>query len=196
MGQTTEFERLMAKVAAGSEEAVWELADTYTPYIIRAVRLSLPPKLRHKLDSQDIAQTLWASLLLGDTDLAQWKSPENLIAFLARAAKNKVIDQTRRLNTQKYNVAREVPLDSSLPTPVGCRSRPARALYSRDPTPSKVISVRERWDRIVSSASDRDRRILQMRVDGRNFDDIGVEVQVSSMTARRAIERMVGQLTE
>jgi len=196
MGQITEFEQLMAGVAAGSEEAVWELAETYTPYIIRAVRLSLPAKLRHRLDSQDIAQTLWASLLLGDTDLAQWKSPTNLIAFLARAAKNKVIDQTRRLNTHKYNVAREEPLDSSAPKHVASQRRPTRHLYARDPTPSKVVSVRERWERIVSRASDRDRRILQMRFEGRNFDDISVEMQVSSMTARRAIERMVGQLTE
>ena len=194
--ETTQFEHLIDEVAAGSEAAVWQLAETYTPYIIRAVRLSLPPKLRQKFDSQDIAQTLWASILLGGTDLHRLKSPENLIAFLARAAKNKVIDETRRFHTQKYNVAREEPLDSSLAAAHRRVNYQPGPLHSREPTPSKQISVRERWDRLVANASERDRQILKMRIAGRSFDDISVQVHVSSMTARRAIERLVTQLSE
>src|SRR5688572_1638729 len=194
MSHISEFDRLMGEVASGSQEALCELTETYTPYIVRAVRLSLPNKLRHKVDSQDIAQILWASLLLGETDLGQWKTPENLIAFLARAAKNKVIDQTRRLNTQKYNVRREQSLDSFSPNSADPRAN-VRPLYAGDPTPSKLVSVSERWERIVQSASERDKQILRMKLQGLNFDQISFEVRVSAMTARRAIERMVGQLT-
>jgi RNA polymerase sigma-70 factor (ECF subfamily) len=195
MKRITEFERLMHEVSAGSQDAIWELAQTYTPYILRAVRLSLPVKLRRKLDSQDIAQTLWASLLLGETDLSQWQSPENLIAFLARAARNKVIDKARHFSTQKHNVAREEPLNNPS---IGVNGTPRQvtAFHSRDPSPSALISVRERWDHIIASASDRDRQIYQMRREGRDFEDISVELQVSSMTARRAMEKMVGQLTK
>jgi DNA-directed RNA polymerase specialized sigma24 family protein len=192
----TEFERLIAEVAAGSEDAVWELAETYTPYIIRAVRLSLSPKVRAKLDSQDIAQTLWASLLLGDTDLTRLKSPEVLIAFLARAAKNKVIDKTRQLNTQKYNIAREEPMVIPGLEALGSPRQPAKTFHSRDCTPSTLVSVREQWTQILSKASNRDQRIVRMRTEGRTFEEISVEVQVSAMTARRAIERLVEQLTQ
>src|SRR5262249_2841714 len=85
MATVSKFDQLMANVAAGSEEAIWELLETYTPFVIRAARLSLPPTVRQKLDSQDIAQTLWASLLLGRTNLAKLESPDRLIAFLCRA---------------------------------------------------------------------------------------------------------------
>ena len=197
MPKKTEFERLMEEVSAGSEEAIWQLADAYTPYIIRSVRLSLSPKLRQKLDSQDIAQTLWASLLLGRADLGKLKSPERLIAFLARAARNKVIDRTRQLHTLNYDVSREQRLeDVAVRRSTSPRDVAAKPLYSRDATPSKLVSVRERWDSIVSTASKRDRRILELRLQGCSFDDIGNQVQISAMTARRAIEHMVGQLVE
>ncbi len=193
MTQASEFDRLIADVAAGSEDAIWKLADTYTPYIIRAIRLSMPQNLRRRFDSQDIAQALWTSILVGDTDLSRLKSPEALIAFLARAAKNKVIDQMRKLHTQKHDISREQSLDEHF-SRLSAANRVRSPLMSRDATPSTVISVRERWQKIVADASERDRKILRLRIKGRSFDEISVEVNVSVMTARRAVERLVHQL--
>src|SRR5262245_16988155 len=114
MMQGAEFDQLMAGVAAGSEEAIWRLAETYTPFIIRAVRQSLPTRLRSKVDSQDFAQTLWASLLLKNADLTRLKTPEQLIAYLVRATKNKVVDKTRHFDALKCDIHREEPLQDHL----------------------------------------------------------------------------------
>jgi RNA polymerase sigma factor (sigma-70 family) len=198
MAHVAGFEELMADVSAGSEEAIWQLAETYTPYILRAVRSSLPTKVRRKFDSQDFAQTLWASILLNRTDLTRLKTPEQLIAFLAKAARNKVIDASRRyLRTQKYDVSREQGLtEPSFAQRNAPRRTPADTLYTQDPTPSQFASVRERWTRIVAAASDRDRRILQMRFDGNSFDRISAKLEINQATARRAIQRLVEQLSE
>src|SRR4051812_21328124 len=110
MTTIVEFDQLMADVATGSEEAIWRLAETYTPYIVRAVRASLPPILRSKLDSHDFAQTLWASLLLNHADLTRLKTPDQLVAYLARATRNKVVDKMRHFRTLKHDVRREQPL--------------------------------------------------------------------------------------
>ena len=195
MGKDSEFEQLMEHVVAGSEEAVWTLVQTYTPYIIRSVRLSLSSKLRPKLDSQDIAQALWLSLLLGDNDLSRMESPEALVAFLSRAAKNKVTSQARRHQSLKRDISKEVPA-ASHDGPGGADESACAVLYSRDPTPSKLVAVRERWDHLVAKASERDRTILRMRVERHSFEEISGEVQVSQMTARRVIERLVDQLCE
>jgi RNA polymerase sigma-70 factor (ECF subfamily) len=194
MATVSKFDQLMADVAAGSEAAIWELLETYTPFVIRAARLSLPPTVRQKLDSQDIAQTLWASLLLGHTDLAKLESPDRLIAFLCRAAKNKVIDKTRRLNTQKFAVSREKSLDQRVSA--ADEHSYAQDLWSNGSTPIEHVSVREQWQHILSQASKRDRQIIEMRMKGCSFSDISEEVHVGEMTARRVIERLVGQLSE
>jgi RNA polymerase sigma factor (sigma-70 family) len=195
MASASEFERLMERVATGSEDAVWELVETYTPYIIRSVRLTLSTRLRPKLDSQDIAQALWCSLLVGDTDFARLKSPGELIAFLARAAKNKVTSQSRRHHAIKRDVLREVSVANNETPEAGRRENPD-PLFARDPTPSKIVAVRERWCQLISQASERDQRIVRMRMDRRSFQEISGEVHVSEMTARRTIERMVDQLCQ
>jgi RNA polymerase sigma factor (sigma-70 family) len=197
MAQIAEFDRLMADVAAGSEEAVWQLAEIYTPYIIRAVRLSLSPRIRPKLDSQDFAQTLWASLLLKRADLTRLKSPEQLIAYLVQATKNKVIDKTRHFKTQKHNVDREENLESYAAVKAQARLQsPRQFLYSRDPTPSTSAILRERWDQILANASERDRRILTLRLSGCTFNSISGQLQINEATARRAMQRLIDQLSE
>lgn len=194
MSTVSKFDQLMADVAAGSEAAIWELLDTYTPFVIRAVRLSLPTSVRQKLDSQDIAQTLWASILLGHTNLAKLESPDRLIAFLCRAAKNKVIDKTRRLNTQKFAVSRERSLNQ--PMSESDESSHAEGLWANGSTPIEHVSVREQWQHLLSRASERDRQIVELRMKGCSFDDISQQVGVGEMTARRVVERFVEQLSE
>jgi RNA polymerase sigma-70 factor (ECF subfamily) len=194
MSTVSKFDQLMADVAAGSEAAIWELLDTYTPFVIRAVRLSLPANVRQKLDSQDIAQTLWASILLGRTDLAKLGSPDGLIAFLCRAAKNKVIDKTRRLNTQKFAVSREQSLNH--PASESREGSSPEGLWANGSTPIEHVSVREQWRHLLSLASERDRQIIELRMKGCSFAEISQQVQVGEMTARRVVERFVEQLSE
>jgi len=192
-----EFDRLMAEVVAGSEDAVWQLAETYTPYIIRAVRSSLPRTLRAKLDSQDFAQSLWASLLLRRADLTRLETPGQLIAYLAQATRNKVVDKTRHFHTQKNDIGREERLPDHL---ISLKQAPVRvqrsALYARELSPSTSANLRERWTQIVSKLSDRDRKIFQLRLEGRTIDEISEKLEINQATARRAIQRLIEQLSE
>lgn len=198
--KVSEFEQLMSEVASGSEDAVWKLAETYTPYILRAVRESLSPQMRRRLDSQDLAQTLWASVLLRRDELTRLKTPAELIAFLARAAKNRTIDARRyHLGTQKCNMDRELSLE---PFTSDDEERPVarpienRALYSREPSPSQYASIREQWGQVMDRASERDRRIMQMRLQGVTFDTIRDRLHIDERTARRAIEHLVSQFSK
>jgi len=191
MVQAAEFDQLMERVVAGSEEAIWQLADTYTPYIIRAVRQSLPDRLRSKLDSQDLVQTLWASLLLKHADFSRLKTREELIAYLVGATKNKVIDKTRHYQTLKRDIKREERLKDHMTV-----SGHQQALYSREETPSMTAILRDRWNLILSTTSERDCQILKMRLAGRTFEYIGTNLHIDQATARRAIQRLIKQLSD
>jgi RNA polymerase sigma factor (sigma-70 family) len=190
MAQIAEFDRLMAEVAAGSEEAVWQLAETYTPHIIRAVRYSLSPTLRQKLDSMDFAQTLWASLLLRPGELVRLKTPQQLIGYLVNATRNKVCDKTRHLHTRKHDVRREQSLDQA-----SVRRRPRaernNEVFARDPSPSAIASVRDQWKYVLANTSKRDREILRLRREGQSFEAIGTILDINEQTARRAMHRLL-----
>lgn len=196
MPQITEFDRLMAEVAAGSEEAVVQLAETYTPHIIRSVRRCMSPKIRTKLDSQDVAQTLWASLLLRRTELLRLKTREQLIAYLVRATKNKVAEKAVKLRTQKRNIDREEPLGPPERLAGNRRTAHGNEPCSRESTPSTYASLRERWRNAMSNASERDRRIVELVLERRTFDEIGEILSIHEQTARRAVERLVKEFSD
>jgi RNA polymerase sigma factor (sigma-70 family) len=193
MVEIAEFDRLMAEVASGSDDAVWQLAETYTPYIIRAVRYTLSAKLRPKLDSQDFVQTLWASLLLRPQDLARLKSPEELIAYLAAATRKKVLEKAKRFHTKKRDVRREEALECASVAGDFRQKSQTSALCSRDASPSATARVRDHWLHVMSNASDRDREIVRLRRAGYSFGTIGEQLQINEQTARRAMRRILEQ---
>lgn len=192
--QITEFDRLMAEVAAGSEEAILQLAESYTPYIIRSVRRCFSQRMRQKLDSQDIAQTLWASLLLRRSDLLRLKSQNELIAFLVKATRNKVAEKATKLRRQKRDIDREVHLEGELVLATG-REMQAQALRSKEPTPSTNASMRERWRAVMANASERDRQIVDLVFKRHTYLEIGSILSIHEQTARRAVEKLIEELS-
>ncbi len=195
MQANTEFTQLVSDAMAGSNEAIQHLAQQYTPHIIRAVRSTLSQRLRSKLDSQDFAQSLWASLFIRHTDLARLTSPIQFISFLRQSARHKVIDKTRHYCTQKNNLAREERLTdhTSRRNQTASKARQC-ALRAREPSPSTVAGLKDAWARILLNCSDRDRQILELRLQGYTFDDISDKLQINQATARRAIKTLVSEL--
>jgi RNA polymerase sigma factor (sigma-70 family) len=185
-----EFDRLMAEVEAGSEDAVWQLADTYTPHIIRAVRRSLNPKLRQKIDSLDLAQTIWASLLLRPHEFTKLKTPQQLIGYLVHATQYKCCDKVRALNMKKRDIRREQSLDRPVKT-LHSRINSNPPIVARDPTPSAIVAVRDQWNYVLSKTSKRDQEILRLRREGHTFDMIGTTLGIDEATARRAMQRLL-----
>src|SRR5258708_5874829 len=93
-----DFASLMRRVQEGDEDAAWELLDEYGPHIIRAVRRVLTDRMRSKVDSTDFAQSVWASFFANVATADRFDRPEALMAYLGRLARNKVIEEFRRLH--------------------------------------------------------------------------------------------------
>src|SRR5438128_1259056 len=128
---------LLDKARQDSEMSAREIVERFGPYILRAVRRRLNKKLRSKFDSVDFVQAVWASFFALPSDRLQFAEPKELIDFLMGLARNKVVDAVRqRLETQKYNVNRELPLFDST-------AADAREFHTRGPTASQVAIARE-----------------------------------------------------
>ena len=179
-----EFEVLLARVRAGSEQAIQELVDAYGGHVRRVVRRRLNKLLRAKFDSVDFVQSMWASFFEHRDQIAEFDTPEALARYLSRIVSNKVIEQCRRyLQTEKHNINRERSLHE---TGVGESLQPP----SPRSTPSEVVHAKEEWERLLENRPLRDQRMLRLRGEGATFAEIAGELGVDEKTVRRVLQRI------
>lgn len=179
-----DFATLMERVRQGSDDAVRELLELYGPHVVRAVRRTLNKQMRSKVDSVDFTQAVWASFFANRTAAEVLDRPEALIAFLVKMAKNKVIDEFRRLfNTKKHNLNRERSLHGSAAFEAG-------HIAAHTPTPSQIAVTNELHDRLMAGQPPHYQQILKLRQEGMTQEEIAEQMQLSVRTIQRVMQRL------
>ena len=193
----TDFEGLMRRIAGGSETAVWTLLDKYSKNILRLVRRRLPNEIRSKVDSVDIVQSVWKSLLRKGPNLEAFDTAEQLVAYIAKMAQNKVFEAHRHF-TQRAgtDIRREARF-----SPAGAVNRRDRFAQSsgeqvdwRGDTPSAIAQAKENWECALSRMGDRGKQILQMKLRGATTEEIATETGLCARTVRRAVAAALNSL--
>jgi RNA polymerase sigma-70 factor (ECF subfamily) len=181
-GRSGNIQQLLARIRDGDDEAARELLLRYETKIRLVVRRQLPRLLRSRFDSLDFLQSVWGSFFqkirTGPNDLDE---EQNLITFLAWAARNKVIDEYRRAATQKHNIKREERLEHTKGHEV--------ALATGD-TPSQVAEARETFDRLREQLPEDRRVILELKAAGYSCREIADRLQMSERTVQRVLETL------
>jgi RNA polymerase sigma factor (sigma-70 family) len=173
------IQELLARIKNGDEGAARELLARYESKVRLVVRRQLPRLLRSRFDSLDFLQSVWGSFFFkiqhGPNDLDE---EQNLITFLAWAARNKVIDEYRRAGTQRQDMKREERLDG-----LGDQEL---ALASGD-TPSELAQAHETFDRLRDLLPDEQRVILDLKAAGHTSREIADRLGVSERTVQRLL---------
>ena len=181
--QDATFSALMQRVRSGSPEAFQELVDRYGHHVLRVVRSRLAPSMRSKFDSVDFFQSVWACCLENRDRFFSLGEPDELVGFLIKVARDRVIDEyRRRLVLQGSNVKREVPLDPRAPDQPG--------FISSSPTPSQAAMADECLERILQADSPVARRIVQMKLAGAGNSEIASALHVSRKTVQRTLQEL------
>lgn len=180
-GEGDDIQAFLARIQAGDEEAARELLSRYEAEVRLVVRRQLPRLLRSRFDSLDFLQSVWGSffqrLRSGPSD---FEDSRHLVAFLARAAKNKVIDEYRRAASQKHDMHREEPIWPEGPGP--------RDLAADLDTPSEVAQANEAFGKLRELLPEHRRNILELKAEGLSSREIGERLGVSERTIQRVIE--------
>jgi RNA polymerase sigma-70 factor (ECF subfamily) len=183
--EQAEFADLMRRLQEGSEEAARELVDKYGSHILRVVRRRLRHTLRSRFDSADFVQAVWASFFADRAELGRFQTAEEIVAFLARMAQNKVNEETRhQLHTRKCNLGREQSLDDS-----AAAVRPSE-IAAVQPTPSEVAVAHDLWDHLVQQQPLHYQRILALRCVGCTYREIADQLGLNEKTVRRVLEEL------
>ncbi len=172
---------LLGRIRAGDEAAARELLARYERQVRLVVRRQLPRLLRSRFDSLDFLQSVWGSFFRRvRSGPAEFEDSRHLVAFLARAAKNKVIDEYRRAASRKQDVHREEPLWTE-------RNRP-KDLPAEIDSPSEVAQAREVFGRLCNLLPEERRDILELKAEGLSSKDIGERLGISERTVQRVLE--------
>ncbi len=177
-GQLADF---LKRIQEGDESAARELLQRFEPEVRLVVRRQLPRLLRSRFDSLDFLQSVWGSFFrrMRDTP-TDFEDSRHLVAFLARAAKNKVIDEYRRAASLKNDMHREEPL-------WGDGRRPKEVADPID-SPSEVAQAHEALDRMNALLPRERRTILELKAQGLSSRDIGDRLGISERTVQRVLE--------
>jgi RNA polymerase sigma factor (sigma-70 family) len=171
----------LARIQAGDEAAARELLARYEAEVRLVVRRQLPRLLRSRFDSLDFLQSVWGSFFRRvRTGPAEFEDSRHLVAFLARAAKNKVIDEYRRAASRKQDMHREEPLWTD-------GTRPKEVAADID-TPSELAQANEVFVRLSELLPAERRTILELKAEGLSSRDIGERLGISERTVQRVLE--------
>jgi RNA polymerase sigma factor (sigma-70 family) len=179
-----DFSELMRRVSQGEEPAFRELLDQYGPHLLRVIRRKLDRKLRQSFDSADFLQDVWKSFLTCPRKEQPFSEPDELVAFLAEMAVNKVVEAFRaRVQAQKRTANREESLEETL-------AKNGELFVARQPTPSQVAVAKEQWDLILERQPARYRAILILLRQGNTHQEIARQLGLHQKTVQRLIRKV------
>lgn len=170
---------LLTSARGGSHSAVLALLETCSPRILRSIRKKLTQRMRRRLDSEDVAQAVWASFFKGPLEPNKFATLAELTAYVEKMAMNKVADVNRKQRRSRRDVGRDVALDSQV----------VEQLTSNVPTPSQVVSENEEFGRLLDARSDRHRRILELKTAGATYEQIGEALEMHPSSVRRIVSQ-------
>jgi RNA polymerase sigma factor (sigma-70 family) len=182
-GDESDIPEFLARIQGGDEEAARELLTRYEAEVRLVVRRQLPRLLRSRFDSLDFLQSVWGSFFRRvRSGPAEFEDSRHLVAFLARAAKNKVIDEYRRAASRKQDMHREEPLwvDGGRP----------KELPAVTDSPSEVAQAREVLGRLRELVPEDRRTVVELKAEGLSSKDIGERLGISERTVQRVLEEL------
>jgi len=189
--RTADFRAYMAKVRDGDAGAICRLLEEFGPFVLRAVRRTLDPRLRSRYDSLDFVQGVWASVFRQPSRFARLERPSEAIRFLSNVARNKVVDAARKaMLSQKRDLRRECSFGVFAHEP---NSEPDLT-DRRQPRPSELAHAQEQWRNLVASQPKQFQQIPLLRCLGNTYEEIASTVGVHERTVRKVIQRLANSL--
>jgi RNA polymerase sigma factor (sigma-70 family) len=179
------FVGLIQRVRAGDEAAATELVRRYEPMVRRAARVRLTdPRLGRLLDSMDICQSVMASFFVRAA-LGQYEldTPDQLLRLLATMARNKLANQAHGQRAARRDVRRVDPGAFDVVD-----------VAARDGSPSRQCEARELLEQARARFTPEERRLLDLRQDGREWAEVAAELGGTAEALRKKLARAVDRV--
>ncbi len=178
------LEPWIRRLNEGDIAAVEHVFLTYGPFLRLTIRRRLSPRLRSKVDSGDIVQSVFADLVRGVRDggcqFAGWPQLE---AFLRTIAGRRLADCYQEHGRA---LKREHSLDDTPSQSLG------DAAQSR---PSQEAQGREFWERVLRACPPAHHEVVRLRMQGHRMSEIATRTGMHEGSVRRILYELARRLS-
>lgn len=174
----------IGRLNAGDEEAIGRLFHACEPYLRIAVRRRLSARLRSKVDSGDIVQSVFADAVEGFRKGGlHFGNRAQLFGYLRRIAARRLAD---RYQKHRHGLAHEQPLADALPQTLA---------DSATPRPSEVAQGREFWELVLRSCPPAHQEIVRLRMSGLRLAEVAARTGLHEGSVRRILYDLARRLS-
>ena len=171
-------EELLNELNAGSPDALDSLAKDIHPQIARIVRAKKRSALKRTLDTDDLVQDVWATVLSRLDSLPRFKNRQEAIKYFSQIARRQVTKQRRRHFAEKRDTRRDVSLGS-------------KVLPANGVTPSRELMAADR-----TFLSDIETKVLDLRLAGHSNIEIATILETNETKIRRILRRLACKMAD
>jgi RNA polymerase sigma factor (sigma-70 family) len=181
-------EDLLARWRQGDQQAATELFRRYADRLIALARSRLSAQLARRVDPEDAVHSAYRSFFADVREgRYQVERGGDLWQLLVTITLNKVQHQVERHTSQKRAVNREQHYGSE---------DSLVALGAREPSPAEALVLTDQVEQLMRPLDAAQRRMLELRLQGYNLEEIAATAQCSEATVRRLLDRIKRQLNQ
>jgi len=181
-----ELRATVRRAQGGDREAAGVLLELYGERIRSAIRRRLAPRLRSRLDTEDVFQSAVA-ITLEDLRSVRYEGEKSLVAWLTTVAERRLLGTIRRHRAGRRDVGRE------------CAQAAAAGVESDRTTPAESAERAEAQAAVAKAVArlpQEERRVIHMRsYEGLTFREIAGRIGLPSRhSARELFQRALKRL--
>jgi RNA polymerase sigma-70 factor (ECF subfamily) len=176
---------LCAGESAFADDSSRAVFERFTRRLIGLARSRLDAQLQHKVDPEDLVQSVYKSFVLryGEEALAPEKL-DGLWSLLSLITLRKCADRVRHYTADRRDLAREQPGGS---TSDGENWRQA---IDREPTPEQAAVLAETVAQVLGDLAPPERPIVELSLQGYSTREVSERLGRAERSVRRVRERV------
>lgn len=174
------FSLLIARLRAGDSGAAGMLFRRYAERLIGLAHQQIAARLRHKVDPEDVVQSVFKSFFL-KVDRLPMTDWDGLWGLLTLITIRKCIKRVEHEQARRRDARREVSLATS--------TNDEWPLQDHEPSPEDGLMLAELMDELLGGFDADDRAVLELSLQGYTTLEISDRLGRAERTVRRLRER-------
>ncbi|OAI44890.1 hypothetical protein AYO44_13460 [Planctomycetaceae bacterium SCGC AG-212-F19] len=171
--------RLLAQWREGDQQAADRLFHRYAEQLTALARSRLSARMSRRFDAEDVVQSVYCSFFNGvGQGRFDLQCGGDLWRLLVAITLNKLHLRVRRNQSAKRAVAKEAPMANELYL---------GNLAVSSPSPLEAAALADELESVMVQLGPLERRMLEMRLQGYNLEEIAAATQRTERTVRRTL---------